>query len=527
MSEPSPNRYDTLAYPSKAYAYAHVDRLCTIATLFGLKPTPPERARVLELGCGAGGHLIPMAASMPQARFVGFDLTQGAIDEARATIEASGLTNIEVHQCDILDLPRDMGTFDYIISHGVYSWVPAPVRTALLEACKRHLAPTGVAYVSYNTYPGWHIRGVMRDIMRVHGETFDDPIEQVEQGLAMVRLVAQHLALEGNLYGTMLAHEVAQVGGHTTAYYFHDFLAPVNDPVLFRDFVSAVRAQDLSYLGEVSLGDMMPTGIPEELKSKLNDITADFEALQQQYDLVRNNAFRRSLLVHPGQPIDRSLDANDLRGMYVALSGAPEEGKVDLSTDEVAIFRTRTDVEVKVNGRLSKAAMMYLFSQLPGEIPFEEMIERARAWAGLERDEAQELDELGGAVLHGFRAGLIDLGPRHRGTPSSLPERPFALWHVRRLAGEGSEFMANLRNEVVHLTRMDRVLLAMCDGAHDHDQLIEGLVAAVKDGRLEVKVDGAPTSDAQVIAESIATVTPGRLRRLYEASLLVDQARFG
>jgi SAM-dependent methyltransferase len=527
MSEPAHNRYDDVAYPTKAYSYAHVDRLWTIAHLFGRKPAQPDRARVLELGCGSGGHLIPMAASMPEAKFVGFDLTLGAVEEARSVIAAAGLSNIEVYQRDILDLPRDMGTFDYIVVHGVYSWVPAPVRTALLEACKRHLAPEGVAYISYNTYPGWHLRGVVRDIMRVHGETFADPIEQVEQGLAMARLIAQHLALAGQLYGTMLAQEVAQIGGHTNAYYFHDFLAPVNDPVLFRDFVAAARAQDLAYLGEVSLGDMMPTGIPDELKEKLNAVTADFEALQQQYDLVRANAFRRSLLVHPRGPIERSLDESSLRGTYVALSGTPEEGQVDLSSDEQAIFRTRQDVEVKVGGRLSKAAMMYLFSQLPGEVAFDELCEKARAWAGLGPEADADLDELGGALLHGFRVGLVDLGPRHRGAPESMPERPLALPLVRGMAGRGVELVPNLRNEVVHLARMDRVLLHLCDGTRTHDELLEGLVAAVKEGDLEVKVDGVATQDAKVIAESMEIATPQRLRRLYEASLLVDERRFG
>src|SRR6185503_4920215 len=105
-------------------------------------------ARVIEIGCAAGGNLIPYAAAHPQARVVGIDLSQVQIDQGRARTRALGLDNVDLIAGDIarMDL-AGLGQFDFVIAHGVYSWVPAEVQKALLSAFRRLLAPEGVAYM--------------------------------------------------------------------------------------------------------------------------------------------------------------------------------------------------------------------------------------------------------------------------------------------------------------------------------------------------------------------------------------------
>ena len=160
--------YDNVLYPSYTHPQTHPDRLATLATLFGLRPAPVATSRMLELACGQGGNLIPLAVSYPDSHCVGVDLSQRQIDSGQAVIEALGLTNIDLRPQSILDFPVDSGPFDYIIAHGVYSWVPEPVRDKILQICRDHLAPQGVAIVSYNTFPGWHQRRMIRDMMLFH-----------------------------------------------------------------------------------------------------------------------------------------------------------------------------------------------------------------------------------------------------------------------------------------------------------------------------------------------------------------------
>ena len=137
---------------------------------------------MLELGCASGDNLIPMALGLPNARFVGIDLSARQIEQGQRQVSALGLANIELRQYNIADVDASWGKFDYIICHGIYSWVPAPVRERLLAICRDNLAPNGVAYVSYNTLPGWHMRGMIRDMMIYHSAAFPGAAAEGEAG---------------------------------------------------------------------------------------------------------------------------------------------------------------------------------------------------------------------------------------------------------------------------------------------------------------------------------------------------------
>src|SRR5215467_8994536 len=112
-------RYDELPYPGLAFAETHPDRLATMATLFGMTPAPVEGCRVLELGCGDGGNLIPMAFTLPKSCFTGLDLAGTAIARGRSLLGALDLSNIRLLHLDLLDVSIDFGEFDYIIAHGL------------------------------------------------------------------------------------------------------------------------------------------------------------------------------------------------------------------------------------------------------------------------------------------------------------------------------------------------------------------------------------------------------------------------
>ena len=165
IAQAKQSSYDEVPYPSTSHVFTHPDNLATVATLLGLSPTPIIHCRVLELGCAGGGNLIPMALNLPDSSFVGIDASAVQIAEGQQAIAALGLANITLHHLDILDVTAELGQFDYIIVHGIFSWVPTAVRDKILEICQQNLTSNGVAYVSYNTYPGWHMMGSIREMM--------------------------------------------------------------------------------------------------------------------------------------------------------------------------------------------------------------------------------------------------------------------------------------------------------------------------------------------------------------------------
>jgi cyclopropane fatty-acyl-phospholipid synthase-like methyltransferase len=160
------NPYDLIQYQGHPYPTTHPGHMAVIATLFGLRPAAIEQCRVLEIGCAGGENLFPLATSFPKAHFVGLDYSQEQIKAAQEIQKELLLDNIEFQCENLCDVdPAKLGQFDYIIAHGIYSWLPSEAQPALLKLCKECLTKDGVAYVSYNTLPGWHTRAMLRDFM--------------------------------------------------------------------------------------------------------------------------------------------------------------------------------------------------------------------------------------------------------------------------------------------------------------------------------------------------------------------------
>jgi SAM-dependent methyltransferase len=167
--------YDELPYDSHPYERTHPDNLATHAQIFGMQPTDPAQCRILELGCASGGNLIPMAVSLPGSELVGIDLSKRQIADGLQTIDALNLENIRLQAVSILDFELDGSTFDYILCHGVYSWVDHDVQDRIMQICCEALSPQGVAYISYNTNPGWYMRHLVWLLFCYHARLFESP----------------------------------------------------------------------------------------------------------------------------------------------------------------------------------------------------------------------------------------------------------------------------------------------------------------------------------------------------------------
>ena len=510
--------YDDVHYPSKAYAYTHPNRLNTIAQLFGMKPAPVDKCRVLELGCGAGGNLIPMAHYCPDSEFLGFDLSADSIDKATATAARLGVPNLTFQQADILEISEDIGPFDYIICHGVYSWVPSDVQKGIFKAIRANLAPNGIAYVSYNTLPGWHLRNVARTIMRFHGEQFDDPMESVEQGKALLGFIGSSLQEETAPWARVVSNAARYVQKFDESYLFHDFFAPVNEPLLFRDFVRRAGDFDLDYVGDAEFGDMVPLTLPPDVKSLLDRIAPDLERTEQYLDLIRGTAFRRSLLCHKGVELNRELSGEDLGSMKILMTGKCNEEYVDLTKEGPIEFASNDEKVITVESPLAQAALLSLIEAFPLSMPFADVVERAHELLSIPVPENAGRT-LGGTLLHCYGASLVDLYAWHAPNAGSVPPKPHAHDMVRFEVAEGSDTVTNPRHEVVAADRFTREILRLSDGTRDHTALIDDLVVAVQDERLTVKVDDQVCRDWVMVREAVDAMLKMKLAHLTRAAL--------
>ena len=247
--------YDQVLYPGFPLAQTHPDRLATIAGLLGMRALPPDRCRVLELGCGDGGNLIPMALGLPQSQFTGIDLAEQAVARGRTVIQALGLENISLRQMDLTKAGADLGEFDYVLAHGVYSWVPPEVRDALLRISRANLAPDGVAYVSYNAYPGFHRREMFRGMMLHNVRSVRDPAGRYQQAVQLVEDLAK-CKLDGELARLLFDEQLQHLSETAPWVLYHDDLAGTNRAFYFHEFAAEARRHHVQYLAEADFVEM-------------------------------------------------------------------------------------------------------------------------------------------------------------------------------------------------------------------------------------------------------------------------------
>jgi cyclopropane fatty-acyl-phospholipid synthase-like methyltransferase/methyltransferase-like protein len=463
--------YDEFPYLSLAFPQSHPDRLATIARLHRLTPAPVGECRVLEIGCAAGGNLIPMAAALPRSRFLGIDFSAVQVREGAADIAALGLANIALEQADLRDFGQASGEFDYIMAHGVYSWVPSDVQEKLLEVCSRQLKPHGVAYVSYNALPGWNMRGIVRDAMRYHTRQFPDARSRVRQARATLDFLAEATEGAQSPYALMLRSEAEQLRRKQDYYVLHDHLEEFNEALFFHQFAARAARHGLAFLAEAEFRMMQIDGLPAPVAQTITRMAPEIVQREQLTDFLRNRNFRQTLLVHDDAAIDRALAPERVNALWVASAARASSDGGDPRSPAAEEFRMPDGSGLRTPHPISKAAMAVLAKHWPAPIPFSDLAAMAAARIGLTGDvDDGQSATLASDVLKSFCAGAAELhalGPAFVIEPGAKPQAS----PVARLQARRGAHVTNMRHEMVAIDDADRRLLSWLDGSLEREAI--------------------------------------------------------
>ena len=293
--------YKELGYKSYPFPFTTPAYLEAYGTLVGLKPPTAKTARVLELGATYGGNIISQAAHNPEATFVGIELSQDQVEKGNKIIGDAKLDNVSLVQGDILNFDESMGTFDYIIAHGFYSWISDEMKDKLLDIISNHLADNGIAYVSYNTYPGWHTMEEVRQLMLFANRGHDESThkEKVLRGKTVGSLVGAQILNYDNLKerNSKFLGALRSVMQKDDYYVGHDHLEPHNDPCYLYQFNDHLKANNLAYVGDADLTLSMVRTYDESIADKLEQLAPNSQADQEQYlDFMLDTTFRKSII---------------------------------------------------------------------------------------------------------------------------------------------------------------------------------------------------------------------------------------
>jgi len=298
-------------YDSTCSLYTHPRHIAALALVTGHQPPPIEGARILELGCATGGNLTPIAMSLPHNECIGIDPFEAQIENARQRAEKAQVYNVKYLPIGVSDIDQLTGSFDYIIAHGLFSWISDAHREDTLKLCQELLSPQGIAYISYNTYPHWHfeqsIRSLLRWQHRIRGQRFSadqsrdlsDP-KLVREARGLLSVFARYSKSNHfNVIQNIYQQATEKLNKLPDWYVVHEYLLENNRAFYFDEWVEMASRFDLHYLGDAASNTeltllMMPAALRRELQFAQDDPIM----LQQGVDFLTNRSLRRSIVCH-------------------------------------------------------------------------------------------------------------------------------------------------------------------------------------------------------------------------------------
>ncbi len=415
--EPGDSAYDEVPYPCLVHAAAHPRHLGALGALFGVRVAAPARARVLELGCASATQLIAFAFAHPEAECVGVDASARQIADGRARVAQLGLTNVSL-VCKVFgawDADAAPATFDYVIAHGVLSWVGPATQDELLAIIRRRLAPSGLAYLSFNAMPGWTFGTLVRDLMwrATAGAT---PGTRAREGRNWLARAARD-AEAGTLLSATFIAESAHITDHDDAYLEHEYFEAEHHPFWLADVVSRARAHGLAYVTDADPTLVLPSTQVPSVQRAVGAI-ADPVACQQAIDALTNTRFRRAILTHAvaADALGLTLAPATLARLHLALP--PERALRDGAISATPTVCDGRGTPLPLRDRALVDALVALRAAWPASLPVTELVPDLDAETPASR---ALVGALVGLVFAGTLAPtLAPVSPRG----GAIPERP-------------------------------------------------------------------------------------------------------
>ncbi|MFI4936884.1 MAG: methyltransferase regulatory domain-containing protein [Candidatus Berkiellales bacterium] len=517
--------YNKSPYQSFPFFQTHPNHLFTLATLFGLSPTPLENARVLELGCASGGNLIPMAYLNPKAEFLGIELAEKQVEDGLRQIKELKLKNLTLRHQSITEFEPVEGKFDYIICHGVYSWVDIPVREKILDICHHNLNKDGIAYVSYNTFPGWNMVNSVKDLMQWHTKAITDPAVKAQQARIVLKFITDGLSEDKSPYAEFLRNEINLLSRHADSYLLHEHLSSFNNPVYFHDFMEQATEHKLSYLSDAIIETMYTDNLPPVFANELKKIS-NIIITGQYMDFIRNQRFRCTLLCHQGQIVNRSLKTIDIEQFHLQLIGKPQNPQLsdkDIGEGKEVVFANAA-VTYKIRNPISQLAMLILFEEHQKPIHYSELCQKVA-----ERGSVKDLNIIKQYLnedlnlMRAALAGLIYLSSHPGEFSTTVTEKPLAC-PLASYQAKNLGYATNRRHQAVRLGALTLVILPHLDGKQDIDALIKIAEQSITEGKISILDNNKqPITDKAVIAQQLREAIQNEFKFLASNALLIER----
>jgi methyltransferase-like protein/2-polyprenyl-3-methyl-5-hydroxy-6-metoxy-1,4-benzoquinol methylase len=503
VAHSAPTPYDAVSYPGHVYEHTHPNRLAALAKLYGMDPTPVAQCRVLELGCGSGSNLLPMAFQYPRSEFVGIDLSGLTVQRGMSNVRALGLNNIRLLHHDIMDVDASFGRFDYIIAHGVYSWVPPAVRNHIMNVFKHNLTADGVCYVSYNAHPYSHTRNLARDMMIYHTRHLTDTKHKTSQAIAIMKFLSDASDAR-SVHGAIMRDQYKRVSEMPEEVLFHDDLNEMARAFLLHELVDEAGRHGLQYLSDAEFSRRNLADYPDQVRATLERFPeTEFVAREQYQDFIDGNGFRRSLLCHDNVRLRRTIDVTFVTRFYLLCGLHPVDPKYSLADKSPMQFQTQKGATLTVNEPLLKAAHLCLGEVWPDALSFEELLRKSQAILPGRKAAEEDAQMLMEAMYVLTSSGVAAFAAWPPAVTTEISSRPEVSALVRQQAQSGPIVTNQLHQAVRLEDEKVRRFVQLLDGTRSVEAIVLEMGRILESMPITADGNSAEAEDGSSVREEV------------------------
>lgn len=468
--------YEAVPYPHYVFPQTSPDNLSVVSTLYGLNGAAASRCRYLELGCGKGTNIAAFASRYPDSRFVGIDLAENHIISAKQMANELGLQNTEFIAGHMKDVdPSELGQFDFVVAHGLFSWVPEVVRARILELMKRCIAPQGVGYISYNAFPGCYIRQIGWDLLRFFTRHIEEPLAKIEAAKDLAGFVARE-SLEGSPQQSIFQLIDSGIAARRIENILHDDLSELNRPFYFFEFAELLASTHLKFLCEADPRSSGAGRLSVSASNPLVQVSSGPIEREQLADFLDFTSFRQSVICHAEAQSRSEPSPDSLRNLICRWTVQPTSVEA-VSDSSIAIGFD--DVSLETDHPLTAKLLSETIRSNPAPLNIGNAIVSSNPHTDADIQRTLQF------LLDLYRGGFLRLFAEQPPIDFDLGERPRVNVFARWQAMNGLDTFATLLGENIQFgNELVRQLVVLLNGTRNRNEAMAELL-----DRLEIPPD--------------------------------------
>ncbi len=428
-------------------------------------------------------------------------------------------------QGDVLEFGENEEKFDYIIAKGIFSWVSRDVQDKILKICRDHLNPQGIAYINYNTYPGWRVLGMFRDMMKYHTSKMSDPETIANQSRALMALLSMGAESDKRPYGEFLKSEFEKIKKYPNDHIIRIYHEGINEPCYFHEFSRRADDFGLQYLGEAEFHEMLSSDFTPKVRETLNKLTNDLTAREQYMDFLRNSTQRQTLLCHKNIKLNRAINIDIINSFYITRSTIlkPESDKLKLEEEKDYTYTGRNNIKVTCRSLLEKTYFKRLNDLAPQAIMHKDAFEYTQK--DIYENTGKKISDnervkLSRFLLNCYANGIIKLNSSTTKVVNKVSEFPMTS-ELARYQARASLKITNQNHTSLSIDLLLQQMIQLLDGENNLKTIKDKLLILADSGELIFNKDNEIVSDRVMIEKIIDEKLETNLNLLLKLSYLI------